>query len=208
MPLLALTLGVRTATPLVAFVIVTTTLVIAWGSWRSIDLRTTGQLLLSSVVGIPVGLAVVKTAPEAWLKGTLGILLILFSLYRLARPSLAISERRAWAWGFGFAGGVIGGAFNTNAPPLVLYGTLRRWPPDRFRATLQGYFFPVGVLVWLGHGLTGLWTARVAQLYVMALPLVLVAILLGSRLNRRLPAARFDRVLHVIVIGFGLLLLL
>lgn len=42
----------------------------------------------------------------------------------------------------------------------------------------------------------------------MALPLVLVAILLGSRLNRRLPAARFDRVLHVIVIGFGLLLLL
>jgi len=37
----------------------------------------------------------------------------------------------------------IGGAYGMNGPPLVAYGSLRRWtPPERFRATLQGYFLP------------------------------------------------------------------
>jgi hypothetical protein len=39
--------------------------------------------------------------------------------------------------------------------PLVVYGSLRGWPPERFRATLQGYFLPASLL-----GLAGpaLWT--------------------------------------------------
>jgi uncharacterized protein len=208
MPLLALAIGVKTAAPLVAFLILTTTLVIASRSWRSVELHATWGLLASSVVGIPIGLLILRSAPEAWLKGVLGVLLIVFSLYNLTRPALRIGEARGWVVLFGFVAGVIGGAFNTNAPPVVLYGALRGWPPARFRATLQSYFFPVGALVWLGHGLGGLWTLRVVTLYAMALPVVAVAIALGNRFNRRLTPGRFDRVLHVALIGFGLLLLL
>jgi uncharacterized protein len=208
MPLLALTLGVRTAAPLVAFFVVTTTTVIGWKSWRSIDLRATLHLLVASALGIPVGLLLLRTAPERWLKGTLGALLITYSVYSLVKPPLVMREGRAWAWVFGFLGGVLGGAFNTNAPPIVLYGALRRWSPERFRATLQGYFLPVGVMVWLGHGLTGFWTARVVLLYVLALPFVLLAIPVGGRFNRHIPATRFARILHVILIVFGILLLL
>ncbi len=103
--------------------------------------------------------------------------------------------------------GVLGGAYNTNAPPLVLYGVLRRWSPGRFRDTLQGYFVPANALIWIGHGLTGLWTVSVVKLYVLALPLVLLAIVLGTRLNQRIPADRFERFLYVIIIGLGLWLL-
>jgi uncharacterized membrane protein YfcA len=63
MPLLVLTVGVQTATPLVAFVIVTITLIIVWSSWRSIEFRATWRLLLSSAAGIPLGLLVLKSAP-------------------------------------------------------------------------------------------------------------------------------------------------
>jgi len=45
-------------------------------------------------------------------------------------------------------------------------------------------------------------------LYVLSLPLVLLAIGLGMKLNHRIPARRFERVLGVILIGLGLLLLL
>ena len=92
--------------------------------------------------------------------------------------------------------------------PLVLYGALRRWPPQRFRATLQGYFVPTSALIWVGHGLTGLWTDRVVQLYVLALPVLVLAIALGTRLHRRIPAHRFERLLYLVLIGLGGLLLL
>ena len=41
---------------------------------------------------------------------------------------------------FGFAAGILGGAYGMNGPPLVVYGGLRRWQPTQFRAMLQGYF--------------------------------------------------------------------
>jgi uncharacterized membrane protein YfcA len=207
MPLLALTLGMQTATPLVALVGVTSTIVIAWSSWQQIDLRAARKLLLGSIVGIPVGLLLLKAAPEGLVKGVLGFSLVGFSLYNLARPRLAALRRESWAYGFGFLAGVLGGAYNTNGPPVVLYGALRRWPPERFRATLQGYFVPAGLLIWIGHALAGLWTRRVLTLYVLALPLLLVTIPLGSRLHRRIPAQRFEQALYVLLIGLGGLLL-
>ncbi len=172
------------------------------------DFHATWQFVLSSVVGIPVGVLILKTAPEAWVKGLLGGVLIASSLYALLRPPLKRLERHGWAYVFGFVAGVLGGAYNTNGPPLVLYGTLRRWSPERFRATLQGYFVPATVMIWMGHGLSGLWTPWVMKLYVLSLPLVLLAIALGAKLNHRIPAKRFERLLCVILIGLGLLLLL
>jgi len=207
MPLLVLTVGVQTATPLVAFVMLTTTGVLLWGSWRHVDLHATRQLVLSSVVGIPVGVLLLKTAPEAWVKGPLGVFLILSSLYTLLRPPLRALERGGWAYVFGFVAGVLGGAYNTNGPPLVLYGALRRWSPEQFRATLQGYFVLATVMIWVGHGLSGLWTRRVVTLYLLSLPLVLLALVLGATLNHRLSAQRFDRLLCVMLLGLGLLLL-
>jgi uncharacterized membrane protein YfcA len=207
MPLLTLTIGMQTATPLVAFVATTIAISIVWRSWRSIDLQATWQLIVSSLTGIPVGLLVLKTAPEEVVKGFLGLAVILVGLYNLVQPRLITLYQQKWAYLFGFVAGILGGAYNINGPPVVIYGALTRWPPDRFRATLQGYFLPTGLLILVGHGLGGLWTPQVLQLYALALPVVLAAIFLGDKLNQRIPPGRFERFIYMALIGLGFLLL-
>lgn len=207
MPLLVLLIDVQTATPLVAFAMLTTTLILLWGNWRNIDVRAVKQLLLSSVLGIPTGIVMMTGVPATIVKSTLGWVLVAFSLYSLLQPHLTTITHPAWAYIFGFFGGVLGGAYNTNGPPLVLYGALRRWPPQRFRATLQGYFVPASVLIWAGHGLSGLWTQQVIQLYLCVLPVILLAIPLGTKLHNRIPAERFERLLYMLLIGLGMFLL-
>jgi uncharacterized membrane protein YfcA len=135
-------------------------------------------------------------------------LLIGYGLYNLIHPKLPVLTSRIWAYGFGFVAGILGGAYNTNGPPVIIYGTLRRWSPERFRATLQGYFFPNGLVIMLRHILGRLWTRQVFQLFGPALPLVLAAIFLGAPLNRRIPARRSDRLIYVILIVLGLILLI
>ncbi len=206
MPLLTLLIGIRTATPLVALVALTIALTISLSSWRQIDLKAVWRLIVSTLAGIPFGLLLLENAPEATVKAGLGILLILFGLYNLTQPRLPKLERNGFEYGVGFVAGVLGGAYNTNGPPIVIYGALRRWPPERFRATLQGYFL-TNVLIVAGHGAAGLWTRTVWSLYLYALPLVVAAIVWGGELNRRIPPGSFDRAVYAALIGMGALLL-
>jgi uncharacterized membrane protein YfcA len=206
MPLLALMIDIKTATPLVALVSVTIALSILLESWRNVDLSAVWRLMLSSLAGIPFGLMLLYIAPETCVKALLGILLISYGLYCLIMPRLPTTQRREFAYVAGFVAGILGGAYNTSGPPIIVYGTLRRWSPERFRATLQGYFLS-SVFIVIGHGLAGLWTLDAFKLYGYALPAIIVAITLGGKLNKSIPHGSFDRFVHAILVMMGALLI-
>lgn len=207
MPLLAMLVGVQTATPLVALIGATTSVSILLQSWRSVDLRAAGRLFISSLAGIPLGLLLLKTVPEVTVNAILGSVLVAYGLYSLLNPRLPSLHDGRWAYGFGLVAGVLGGAYNTNGPPVVVYGALRDWSARKFRATLQGYFFPTGLAVLASHGLAGLWTPAVLRLYVYALPVTALGLFLGGRLSRRISGDRFTRVVYAFLLVVGLLLL-
>jgi len=109
---------------------------------------------------------------------------------------------------FGFAAGVLGGAYGMNGPPLAIYGSLRRWSAENFRATLQAYFLPASVAGMAGYWVAGLWTPSVNRFYFVSLPGVLIAIFVGRAINRRILARQFTFYIHLslTVIGAALLL--
>ena len=207
MPLLVWLLGVRAATPLVAFIASTIALTILVRNWRQVNLKSAWRLIAATLAGIPLGLFLLKNADETILKVILACVLILFSTYRLFHPRLLFLRNDKWAFVFGFIAGILGGGFNTNGPPVVIYGTLRQWSPQSFRATLQGYFFPTGLFILAGHGMAGLWTNRILRLYLFALPVVLLAVFIGGKIYRVIPESKFDRIIYGLLLVMGLLLI-
>lgn len=207
MPLLALLLPVEVAAPLVAFLSITISLTMVAQDWRQVHVRTAGWLVASSCAGIPGGLLLLTLADERIVKGVLALVIVGFSTFcLLGRMTFTLRTDRT-AWLFGLAAGILGGAYNTNGPPLVIYGTLRRWSAEQFRATLQGYYLPTGVLIALAQGLAGLWTLRVVEYYLLALPLVLGSVLAGRAIHRRLPSRRFASGVHLLLLVVGSMLL-
>ncbi|MEE8389744.1 MAG: sulfite exporter TauE/SafE family protein [Anaerolineae bacterium] len=206
MPLLVVTIGVKTSTPLVALMGFTIAVTILFRNWRDVDIKAAWRLIVSALVGIPVGIMLLRDAPEQIVNVILGLVLILFGLYNLITPRLPTLQWQGFAYIFGFVSGILGGAYNTNGPPIVIYSALRRWPPERFRATLQGYFFSSGILLLLGHGLAGSLTREVLGLYGYSLPFILLAIFLGGKLNKAIPSSRFERFVHVFLVLIGVYL--
>jgi len=206
MPLLAMIVGMQMATPLVALVASTIAITILIGAWRRVDIKAAWRLIVSSLVGIPLGLFFLKAAPESVVKALLGIVLIGFGLYNLVAPKLPTMNNERLSYLFGLVAGILGGAYNTNGPPVVVYGVLRRWSPESFRATLQGYFLPTGLMITLSHGLAGLWTPAVLRLYVYALPITVAAVFIGGRVNKRVPSGQFNRIIYACLIVIGALL--
>jgi uncharacterized membrane protein YfcA len=207
MPLLALFLPLTVVTPLVAFLGPTLGLLILSREWRKVDLRGTLVLIASTLAGIPLGLFLLKRLDPRPMNILLALVIILFALVNLHRPARPRFGSDGPAVAFGFAAGILGAAYNTNGPPVVFYGMLRGWDPDRFRATLQGYFLPTGGAVLAGQGLAGLWTRAVLTTYLYALPFVLGAAALGLALGRRIPAHRFNKLVYAILLVLGAALL-
>jgi uncharacterized membrane protein YfcA len=205
MPLLALVVDIQTATGVVGLVVLAGSTMILIRNWRSVSLREGWQLVVSAVLGIPIGLALLTRVPEGIVKGVLGVVLIGFGLYRLISPTMPEMRGPGWVWLWlsGFTSGILGGAYNTNGPPVVIYGALRRWPPDEFRATCQMIFLATGVFIAAGQGLAGLWTPTVLRLALCAVPAVIGGAFLGGWLGDRIPRELFNRLVNVLLIVMG-----
>ncbi|MBZ5575210.1 MAG: sulfite exporter TauE/SafE family protein [Acidobacteriia bacterium] len=206
-PLLALLMPVEVAAPVAALVSITVAGIVMIEDWRKVHAGSAGRLVLSTVLGIPLGLVLLKTASEGLVKAILGVVIIAFSVYFLANPGREELRNDRLAWLFGFGAGILGGAYGMNGPPLVIYGSLRKWSPIHFRATLQGYFLPASMAVMGGYWVTGYWTVQVSRYYLYSLPVVLGAIVLGRALNRRLDGPRFLLYVHVALVLLGAALL-
>ena len=207
MPLLVMVIPLEAATPLVGLMGITASSTILIRHWRDVHIKSVWPLILYTLVGIPIGILLLKGLYENVMKSILALVIIVFSLYKLFKPKLFTLANDKLARIFGLASGILGGAYNTNGPPVVIYGTLRRWAPEKFRATLQGYFFPTGALIAIGHCIGGLWTKPVLVNYALSLPVVLAAIFLGGRINRRIPKDRFDNYIYIFLVILGVCLL-
>lgn len=205
-PLLALLMPVTVAAPLAVLVSITVAAIVIVQDWRLIHYRSAATLVLATLAGTPLGLLLLTTASERTVKALLGVLIIAFSSWMLTGRSPARLQDDRMAWLFGVAAGAFGGAYGMNGPPLVVFGTLRRWSPQHFRATLQGYFLPASAIVMAGYWMAGLWTPSVNDYYLHALPWVLGAVVLGRIVNRRLDPRRFLTYVHAALIAIGLLL--
>ncbi len=208
MPLLALWVPLRAATPLVAMVAPVLSLALLTREWRHLNLRGAVRLIVSTVVGIPFGLLLLKRVDESLINLVLAAVIILFAAYNLLRPGLLRLRTERTAPVFGFIAGILGAAYNTNGPPIVIYGALRGWPPETFRATLQGYFLPTGLAILIGQGIAGLWTKPVVTTFLASLPVVFLAVVLGGALGRRIPEARFRSAVYVLMLALGLVLMI
>ncbi len=206
-PLLALVLPVSVAAPIAALVSITVATVVVVQDSKHIRWRSASRLVLATLPGIPLGLVLLTRAPEPIVKGVLGGVIIAFSVQALRGAGARHITHDSAVWVFGLVAGILGGAYGMNGPPLAIYGSARGWSPPEFRATLQGYFLPASAAGMVGYWSAGLWTSSVSSYYVISLPLVIAAIVLGRVLNKRASAARFSRAVYVGLLAIGVLLL-
>ena len=209
-PLLALSIPVAIAAPVAVLLSITIAAVVVAQDWRKVHIRSAGWLLAPTLVGTPIGIVLLTSIHQHLVKAMLAVVLVLFSGYFLLgkRPLELHSDNRGWLLGCGFFAGVLGGAYGMNGPPLVIYGAMRRWSPQHFRATLQGYFLPASLATMAGYWFSGLWVPAVTRYYLISLCAALPAIFLGRVINRRLRGDAFLRYVHGGLVCVGAVLLI
>ena len=176
---------------------------------KQIHFNSAKWLIIYAALGIPIGLLLLIYGDENLTKLVLGIFIILYSIYSLySKNNFKLeTDNRFWLFICGFFSGIFGGAYGLNGPPLVIYGNMRNWTAKHFRATLQAYFLPASILGMFGYGYKGLWVSTVTYYFLISIPVIIPAILLGRYFNHRLNDGSFLRYVYFGLIGTGIILL-
>ncbi|MCC6804775.1 MAG: sulfite exporter TauE/SafE family protein [Anaerolineae bacterium] len=207
MPFLIHILDPVGAAALVALFIMPMQVIIMWRYRRALDIRPFWRVLVGITIGTPLGVALLERLDEHIILSALGILLIAYSLYSLTRPRLREIRHPAWAFGCGLAAGVLGGAYNTGGPPVVIYGSSMGWESDQFRANLQALFMINSVLVIGAHVAAGHVSTLVLENLLVALPLTLIGTGVGFALNRFVNETVFRKAVLILLAVIGVRLL-
>ena len=219
-------MGVRIAAPLVAMTGFTLYAVNLLRYRQALQWHAVTRLALAAACGIPLGIWMVATVNETVVKLILAAVLILYALNSLLRPLLTLAPTSltptagraggadsafvlagAGVYLAGFLAGLLGGAYNTPGPPVIIYGTLQGWPRNEFRSILQALFLFSSALVIVSHLVAGHLTATVWTHYLIGLPALLLGVGLGAQVDRRLDHDRFRQVLNVMILLTGLVLI-
>lgn len=207
MPLLTPILGLRLAAPLVALISITGETLMLIRHRRALHFRTVRRLLVGSIAGIPLGVLLLG-ADEVVGPKVLGLIAAAYGLYGLLNLRLPHIRHPNWAVVFGFTAGLFTGAYNTGGPPLVIYGTCRRWDPAEFKSSLQGLFVVNSLVVVSTHALAGNFNPPVWHSFWMALPAMALGLLVGFRLERYVNPRLFRRLVLILLVILGVRLLL
>ena len=208
-PLLAHVVPMRLAVPLLLLLDFVSTVATMRIDRALVDRTEVRRLIPFAVAGVVVGASLLVRLPAAYLLSGLGVLVMIFGVRTLIRPSEDEPVSAYWAAPAGFAGGVFGGMFGSGAAtPYVVYLTHRLRDKRKVRATFAGFaFFDYGFRI-IAFIVTGvLLQLSLVTLLAIGIPAMAIGQYLGNRVHHQISNEQALRVIGVLLILSGISLL-
>jgi len=182
-----------------------------YGIWKlrhALDWPRALPFILGGAVGVPLGAWLLTYSDPVLVRAAVGMLLVLYSLYSLAKPNFKpVQAGFAADAGIGVLNGLLGGLTGLVGIILVIWCQMRGWPKDVTRATFQIVVLAIAIIAVASLAATGSMTAEIGKLYLLALPLMLVGTWAGFRLYGRLDEAAFRKAILLFLLLSGVLLM-
>jgi uncharacterized membrane protein YfcA len=197
---------VQTVTLMVSYSV----LLQGYGVWKlrqALAWRRVAPFIVGGAIGVPIGAMLLAHINPAHLRIAVGLLLLLYSIYYLARPALEPVQGAVPAdIVIGFLNGLLGGLTGLVGIVVVIWCQLRGWPKDVQRTVFQPVIITTSAMtaVWLGA--SGAATADTVKLFLLGLPMLLAGTWVGMRLYGRLDEASFGKVVLILLLLSGVFL--
>ncbi len=183
----------------------------SYGTWKlrhTLRWRTVAPFIIGGAVGIPLGTILLRYLEPAYLRAIVGLLLVIYSVYGLAKPSFA--PRKAGPGvegGIGFANGLLGGLTGLPGFIITVWCQMRGWNKDEQRAVFQPVILTAMIMIGVALGATGAITTETLKLYALGLPVVLGGLWLGFKFYGKLDDATFRKLVLLMLLCSGIALL-
>jgi uncharacterized membrane protein YfcA len=183
-----------------------------YGIWKlrnALNWRHVIPLIIGGVAGAPIGTWLLHYIDPGYLRLGVGILLVIYSSYGLARPTVkGIPGNLAAELGVGLLNGVLSGMTGLAGVFVTIWCGMRGWSKDVQRSVYQPVIMAAFITSAATLAASGAITAEFGKLYVLGAPAIAAGMWLGLHLYGRLDDAAFRKVILVLLLLSGLVLVL
>ena len=176
-----------------------------WKLRQAMSWRKVAPFIIGGAVGVPIGALLLTYINPAHLRIGVGVLLVLYSIYSLAKPALKPVQGGVPAdVGIGFLNGLLGGLTGLGGIIVTVWVQLRGWPKDVQRIVFQPVILAAQAMTAISLAFAGAYTAETIKLYLYGLPVLAAGIWIGLKLYGKLDEAGFRKVILVLLLVSGL----
>ncbi len=207
-PLLALALPPTRAAALLLPVLLVQDVVSVWSFRKTWDRWIIAWMLPGAALGVALGAGLAATFDERRIMLALGLITLVFGLYRLwlerGGRVFAPSISPGWVGSlFGVATGFTSQIAHAGGPPFQMWVTPRRLPHETYVGTSAILFALINWLKVPSFILLGSFDRQLLIAATALMPLAIVSTLIAVRLIRRLDPARFYALIYLLMVALG-----
>jgi uncharacterized membrane protein YfcA len=179
--------------------------------WKGWNTKLVLLLLPGAVLGVTIGTLFITNAPTETLRIALGVIILIFAIYRILESRILKSlkyQPRNW---HGLVAGTITGfsssLAHTGGPPVSIYLLLQNVSPTVFVGTSVAFFF---ILNWIKvpyYIYADLFDLELLKQIVWLLPLVPLGVWTGKWAVTKVEKSTFERIIVYLLIVSALLLI-
>lgn len=175
---------------------------------QALNWQNIWPLVLGTTIGVPIGVTLLTYLNPVHLRFGVGVLLVLYTIYGLARPAFRPMKIGIAAdIAIGVVNGLVGGLTGLGGVISTISCQLRGWSKDAQRAVFQPVLFAAFVVISISMGATGAFTPETLKLYGLGFPFMLAGLWAGFRLYGTIDDETFRKTVLVLLLFAGLSLI-
>ncbi|HEX5212374.1 MAG TPA: sulfite exporter TauE/SafE family protein [Pseudolabrys sp.] len=179
-----------------------------WRIRHALRWKVVAPFVAGGVLGVPLGTLLLTFLNPVHVRSGVGVMLIAYSTYFLARPHFKpMHAGLAADVGVGVFNGVLGGMTGLSGPIITVWCQLRGWSRDEQRAIFQPVILAAFVLTAISLAIAGTVTADLIRIYLYGLPPLAAGLWLGLHLYGHLDEHAFRKVILILLLLSGLALI-
>lgn len=183
----------------------------ATGIWKvrhAFEWRAIAPFIVGGAIGVPLGTLLLTSVDQHALRLVIGVLLVIYAIYNLARPALKPTESNLTLdLAVGVGNGFLGGLTGLGGIIVTVWCQLRGGPKDKQRAVFQPVIFGTFIITTVSLGFAGALTTETLKLYALTLPVLVLGLWAGLKLYGKLDDAAFRKAILWLLLLAGVALI-
>ena len=202
-PIMSIFFPITTVIPIIVFYSLISNFTVISKTIKFTNFKKIFPMIISGVIGIPIGTSILKTFNPNNLKITVGFIILFTSFIMLKGVKVHFKKEKVSYVITGLISGILNGSLSMSGPPIVLFLSNEGYNKNEFRANLALYSIITNILTIFNYIVSGLFSEHIVKTSIIGIIPLILGSYFGIFMAEKIENKHFKKITLILLIVMG-----